>query len=105
MKIQDLLVLALQILGPFPQKRMSSRSIEIGPRGGPPLKMGGPPLEFINIKPKKGGSASGIHQPKGGSASRFHQPEGGPPLEFINLQPQNGGRPLESINLKIGVRL
>ena len=32
------------------------------PRGGPPLKMGGPPLEFINIQPKKGG----------------------PPLEFIN---------------------
>ena len=46
--------------------------------------MGGPPLEFINIQPKKGGSASRIHQPKGGSASRFHQPEGGPPLDFIN---------------------
>ena len=24
-------------------------SIEIVPRGGPPLKMAGPPLEFINI--------------------------------------------------------
>ena len=48
-------------------------SIEIVPRGGPPLKMGGPPLEFINIQPKKGG----------------------PPLEFIN---QRGGPPLDFIN-------
>ena len=48
-------------------------SIEIVSRGGPPPKMGGPPLEFINIQPKKGGSASRIHQPKGG-----------PPLESIN---------------------
>ena len=67
MKIQDLLVLALQILGPFPQKRMSSRSIEIVPRGGPPLKMGGPPLEFINIQYT-------LYSPK----------KRGPPLEFIN---------------------
>ena len=62
----------------------TARSIEIVPRGGPPLKMGGPPLELINIQLKKGGSASSIHQPKGGSASRFHQPDGGPPLDFIN---------------------
>ena len=48
-------------------------STEIVPRGGPPLKMGGPPLEFINIQPKKGG----------------------PPLEFIN---QMGGPPLDFIN-------
>ena len=30
-------------------------SIEIVPSGGPPLKMRGPPLEFINIQPKKRG--------------------------------------------------
>jgi hypothetical protein len=29
----------------------TARSIEIVPRGGPPLKMGGPLLEFINILP------------------------------------------------------
>ena len=65
-------------------------SIEIVPRGGHPLKMGGPPLEFINILPKKGGFASRIHQPKGG-----------PPLESIN---QRRGPPLDFINQK-GVRL
>ena len=42
----------------------TDRSIEIVPRGGPPLKMGGSRLEFINIQP----------------------PKGGPPLEFINIQ-------------------
>ena len=31
----------------------TARSIEIVPRGGPPIKMGGPPLEFINIQPLK----------------------------------------------------
>ena len=38
------------------------KSIEIVPRGGQPLKMGGPPLDFINIQPPKRGSASRIHQ-------------------------------------------
>ena len=42
-------------------------SIEIVPRGGPPLKIGGPSLEIINLQPKKGGSW--IHQPKGGGIS------------------------------------
>ena len=88
-------------------------SIEIVPRGGPTLKMGGPPLELINIQPKKGGSASRIHQPKGGSASRFHQPDGGPPLDFINQmgsasgiqqhQPKNGGPPLGTISMDLAV--
>jgi hypothetical protein len=44
-------------------------SIEIVPRGGPPLKMGGPPLDFINIQLQIGG----------------------PPLKFINLQPPKKG--------------
>ena len=53
------------------------KSIEIVPRGGQPLKMGGPPLEFMNIQPKNGGSASRIHQ---------HQPKnGGPPLGTISM--------------------
>ena len=47
----------------------TARSIEIVPRGGPPLKMGGLPLEFINIQP----------------------PKGGPSLEFINIQPLKRG--------------
>ena len=33
-------------------------SIEIVPRGGPPLKMGGLPLEFININLKMGSSGT-----------------------------------------------
>ena len=60
----------------------TARSLEIVPRGGPPLKMGG--------------SASTIHNHKA--------PKGGPPLEFINIQPKKGGPPLEFINQR-GVRL
>ena len=86
--------------------------------------MGGPPLEFINIQPKKGGppldfinqmgvrlqNSSTYSLPKGGPPLEFIniQPsKGGPPLEFINIQPQNGGPPLEfiNINLKMGVHL
>ena len=40
----------------------TSSFIEIVPRGGPPLKKGGPPLEFINTQPLKRGSASKILQ-------------------------------------------
>ena len=40
----------------------TARSIEIVSKGGPPLKMGGPPLGFINQR----GSASWFHQLKGG---------------------------------------
>ena len=32
---------------------VTARSLEIGPRGRPPLYIGGPPLEFINIQPPK----------------------------------------------------
>ena len=37
----------------------TARSIEIVPRGKPPLKMGGPPLEFINRQPRNGGPPLG----------------------------------------------
>ena len=40
----------------------TARFIEIVPRGGPPLKMGGPTLEFIDLQPLKRGSPSYIHQ-------------------------------------------
>ena len=59
----------------------TARFIEIVPRSRPPLKMGCPPLEFINMLAFKRGS--GLHlefikmQPlKRGSASRIHQPKG-----------------------------
>ena len=42
--------------------------------------MGGPPLEFIKIQPKKGGPALEF--------INIQPPKGGPPLEFINIQPQ-----------------
>jgi hypothetical protein len=53
--------------------------------------MGGPPLEFINIQPKKEGPPL-----------EFINQKGGPPLDFINLQSPKGGPPLEFINLKMG---
>ena len=59
----------------------TARSIEIVPRGGPPLKMGGSPLEFINIQP----------------------PKGGPPLEFININLKMGGPPLGTISMDLAV--
>ena len=65
--------------------------------------MGGPPLEFINIQPKKGGSASRIHQPKGGPPLESINQRGGPPLEFINHQPKNGGPPLGTISMDLAV--
>ena len=40
----------------------TARSIEIVPRGGLPIKIGGPPLEFINIQPLKRRFAFRIHQ-------------------------------------------
>ena len=58
-------------------------SIEIVPRGGPPLKIGGPPLELINLQPKKGGL----------------------PLEFINIHLQNGSLPLGTISVDLAVPL
>ena len=67
----------------------TTRSIEIVLRGGPPLKLGGPPLDFIKIHPNKQG----------------------PPLKFNNIQPlkrvclQNSstkwGRPLDFIHIDI----
>ena len=57
-------------------KICTSRSIEIVPRGGPPLKMGGPPLEFNNIRPQIGGPPQkfiNIQPPKMGFAFRIHQ--------------------------------
>ena len=76
----------------------TARSIEIVPRGKPPLKMGGPPLEFISIQPSKGGPPLefiNIQPLKRRSASRIHQPKRVclqisstrrvPPLEFINI--------------------
>jgi hypothetical protein len=84
-------------------------SIEIVPRGGHPLKMGGPPLEFINIQPQIGG----LPRVRLYNKSTYSPPKGGPPLESINIQPPTkgvrlynsstyslpkGGSPLEFIN-------
>ena len=60
----------------------TARSIEIVPRGGPPLKMGGPPLEFINIQP----------------------PKEGPPIEFIKIQPPKGGLPSMDLAVPIEIK-
>ena len=125
MKIQDLLVLALQILGPCHQKRMSSRlvpfdpqklSLEVDPLSKWGVRLQNSSTYSIHYTAQKRGVRLQNSSTKGGSPSKFHQPlefiniqppKGGTPLEFINIQPQNGGLPLEFINikLKMGVRL
>ena len=96
-------------------------STEIVPRGGPPLKMGcpplefinqrgGPPLDFINIQPPKRGSAARIHQhtaPQRGSAARIHQhiaPKWGSTSRIHKHQPKNGGLPLGIISMDLAVQ-